>query len=70
MDNHQQIDIGDEATRVSFLPFMILSCTGLDKATISGLSGSSTLLAGLHTSLTAFHARMCLIFVMFILPQK
>ena len=54
--NHQQIDIGDEATRVSFLPFMILSCTGLGQATISGLSRSSTALSALHTRLTAFYA--------------
>ena len=53
-DNHQQIDIADEATRVSFLPFMILSCTGLGKAAISGLSRSSTALSALHTRLTAF----------------
>ena len=65
-----QIDIGDEATRVSFLPFMILSCTGLGKATTSGLSRSSTVLTALHTGLTTFHAQMCLIFGMFILPQK
>ena len=69
-DNHQQIDIADEATRVSFLPFMILSCTGLGKTTISGLSRSSTVLTALHTSLNAFHAKMYLIFGMFILPQK
>ena len=55
-DNHQQVDIADEATRVSFLPFMILSCTGLGKATISGLSRSSTALSALHTRLTAFYA--------------
>ena len=53
--NHQQIDIGDEATRVSFLPFMILSCTGLGEAAISGLSRSSTALSALHTRLTAFY---------------
>ena len=62
-DNHQQIDIGDEAARVSFLPFMILSCTGLDQATISGLSRSSTVLTALHTRLTAFYAKMYTILV-------
>ena len=62
-DNHQQVDIADEATRVSFLPFMILSCTGLGKTTTSGLSRSRTVLTALHTSLTAFHAGMCLILV-------
>ena len=64
------IDIADEATRVSFLPFMILSCTGLDQATISGLRRSSTVLSVLHTSLTAFHPQVYLIFGVFILPQK
>ena len=62
-DNHQQIDIAGEATRVSFLPCMILSCTGLGTATISGLSRSSTVLTALHTSLNAFHAKMNLILV-------
>ena len=62
MVNHQQIDIGDEATRVSFLSFVIVSCIGLGKATTSGLSRSSTVLTALHTSLTTFHAQMCLIF--------
>ena len=64
------VDIANEATRVSFLPFMILSCTGLGKTTTSGLSRSRTVLTALHTSLTAFHAEMCLIFGMFILPQQ
>ena len=59
----KQIDIGDEATRVSFLPFMILSCTGLGKATISGLSRSSTVPTALHTRLAAFYAEMVLILV-------
>ena len=59
--NHQQIDIAGEATRVSFLPFMILSCTGLQLATIRGLSRSSTVLSALRTRLTAFHAKMYLI---------
>ena len=62
-DNHQQIDIAGEATRVSFLPFMILSCTGLQLATIRGLSRSSTVLTALHTRLTAFYAKMYLILV-------
>ena len=57
------IDIADEATRVSFLPLMILSCTGLGKATRSGLSRSSTVLGALHTRLAAFYAEMCLILV-------
>ena len=35
---------------------MILSCTGLGKAAISGLSRSSTALSALHTRLTAFYA--------------
>ena len=65
-----QVDIDDEATRVIFLPFMILSCTGLSQATISGLSMSSTVLSALHTSLAAFHAKMYIIFGMFILPQE
>ena len=42
---------------------MILSRTGLGKATISGLSRSSTVLSALHTRLTAFYAEMCLILV-------
>ena len=62
-DNHQQIDISDEAARASFLPFMILSCTGLQLATISGLSRSSTVPSALHTRLTAFYAKMYLILV-------
>ena len=66
----KQIDIGDEATRVSFLPFVILSCTGLGKATTSGLSRSSTVLTALHSSLTTFHAQVHLIFGMFILPRE
>ena len=61
--NHQQIDIAGEATRVSFLPFMILSCTGLQLATIRGLSRSSTVLSVLHTRLTGFYAKMYLILV-------
>ena len=69
-DDHQQIDAGDEATRVGFLPFVILSGTGLVKTPKSGLSRSSTVLTALHTSLTAFHAQMYLIFGVFILPQK
>ena len=61
--NHQQIDIADEAARVSFLPSMILSCTGLQLATLSRLSRPSTALTALHTKLTAFYAQMYLILV-------
>ena len=62
-ENHEHTDIGDEATRVSFLPFMTLSCTGLQLATIRGLSRPSTVLSVLHTRLTAFYAKMYLILV-------
>ena len=40
---------------------MILSCTGLELATIRGLSRPSTVLSALHTRLTAFYAKMYLI---------
>ena len=40
---------------------MILSCTGLQLATTSGLSRSSTAPSALHTRLTAFYAKMYLI---------
>ena len=49
---------------------MILSCTGLDQATISGLSMPSTVMSALHTSLAAFHAKMYIFFGMSILPQE
>ena len=40
---------------------MILSCTGLQLATIRRLSRPSTALGALHTRLAAFHAKMYLI---------